>query len=477
MMNADASNFKKADIILAKNNVVKFRLRKHIHMGSVILLVVFIYIAFFVYSYLTSTHVSMYEVVQGTIAVNNTYTGLAIRQEELIPATQTGAINYYVKDATKVGTNDFICSVDTDGSISKQINSANQNGSTLKGSDLSNIQEMISEYTMKYSSQEFYNIYDFQTDMNAELSEMLSLNALTDIADAISQAESRSTFQKVYSPRDGVIAYYTDGYESVTLENFTADMFSEENYTKNNLKDRQDIQSGDIAYKLITSEEWNVIFPVEKDLIQQLEDQTTIKIRFKKDSSVVRCTFDILEREGKSFLVLNLYHSMIRFATDRFLEIELLFDEKRGLKIPNSAITTKEFYTIPMEYFFKGGNKDKLGVNVLRKEKNNTTKGDFVTPIIYFATETSYYVYSDKIQDGDIILKNDSSDTYTVHDTGKLEGIYCINKGYTVFKQIDVIYQNEEYSIIRNNTDYGISLYDHIALDGNTITEDALINE
>lgn len=81
------------------------------------------------------------------------------------------------------------------------------------------------------------------------------------------------------------------------------------------------------------------------------------------------------------------------------------------------------------------------------------------------------------ISDGNVILKPNSSDTYTVHETSKLNGIYSINKGYAVFKQIDIIYQNNEYAIIRSDTDYGISLYDHIALDGSTVTENALIND
>ena len=63
----------------------------------------------------------------------------------------------------------------------------------------------------------------------------------------------------------------------------------------------------------------------------------------------------------------------------------------------------------------------------------------------------------------------------SIGETAKLEGIYCINKGYAVFRQIHIIYQNAEYSIIRNGTEYGVSLYDHIALEGNAVTEDLVI--
>ena len=44
-----------------------------------------------------------------------------------------------------------------------------------------------------------------------------------------------------------------------------------------------------------------------------------------------------------------------------------------------------------------------------------------------------------------------------------------------VFKQIDVLYQNEEYTIVKTGTTYGIALYDHIALDGTKIDENQLI--
>ena len=76
----------------------------------------------------------------------------------------------------------------------------------------------------------------------------------------------------------------------------------------------------------------------------------------------------------------------------------------------------------------------------------------------------------------DVLLKPDSSATYTVgRNTAVLRGVYNINKGYAVFKQIDILYQNEEYTIVRTGTTYGIALYDHIALDGTKIHENELI--
>ena len=54
-------------------------------------------------------------------------------------------------------------------------------------------------------------------------------------------------------------------------------------------------------------------------------------------------------------------------------------------------------------------------------------------------------------------------------------GVYNVNKGYAVFKQINILYQNEEYSIVETGTAYGITVYDHIALEGDSIKEEQLL--
>ena len=82
----------------------------------------------------------------------------------------------------------------------------------------------------------------------------------------------------------------------------------------------------------------------------------------------------------------------------------------------------------------------------------------------------------DSVTAGDVIAKTDSTKTYTIgNDVDKLTGVYNINKGYAVFKQINILTKNEDYAIIETKTTYGISLYDHIALDGSKVKENQLV--
>ena len=43
------------------------------------------------------------------------------------------------------------------------------------------------------------------------------------------------------------------------------------------------------------------------------------------------------------------------------------------------------------------------------------------------------------------------------------------------FKQINILYQNDEYSIVKANTTYGLNVYDYIVLDGSAVSDDQII--
>ena len=45
-----------------------------------------------------------------------------------------------------------------------------------------------------------------------------------------------------------------------------------------------------------------------------------------------------------------------------------------------------------------------------------------------------------------------------------------------MFRLIDVLAENEEYTIVKNGTKYGISVYDHIAMDGSGVNEGEFLN-
>ena len=458
---------------MAKNKkIVKYRKPIHINIGVIIFSIILLYVIFNIFVYLTKDHISVYEVQQGTIAENNVYSGLVLRSEVPYYSDYTGSLNYYVKDASKVAANQMVYSVDEEGSIASAINDANQDGSKMDSDSLSEVEDSIDNFKNSYSREEFYNTYTFRDDVNSMLNEALSQNALDTLSQDVSTAINNNTFHPVNAAESGVITYYVDGFEGVTVDSFTKEMFQQSNYQKTNLKANVSVSAGDPVYKMINSEIWNIIVPIDETMATRLADHTVVEIKFLKDNKTMYAYYEIREQDGQNYLILTLKSAMIRYAKERYLEIELLLSEESGLKIPNSAITEKEFFTVPIAYFLQGDDSSNLGCLV---KKDSGT--EFVSPTIYYSDDTYYYIDSEDVQKGDILQKPDSNEQYTIGtDVASLNGVYNVNKGYAVFKQIDVIYQNEEYSILKTGTTYGLSLYDHIALDGSKVTENQLIN-
>ena len=54
-----------------------------------------------------------------------------------------------------------------------------------------------------------------------------------------------------------------DGEEGLTKDNFTDADFDKSNYKSTNLEDNMEIASGEPIYKLVTSEDWSVVIPLE----------------------------------------------------------------------------------------------------------------------------------------------------------------------------------------------------------------------
>ena len=181
--------------------------------------------------------------------------------------------------------------------------------------------------------------------------------------------------------------------------------------------------------------------------------------------------------EGDTFVSLTFTNSMISFCTERFLDIELLLEDETGLKIPNSAIVEKEFFIVPKEYVTKGGNSGAYGVLLETYNDDGNATTEFVETTIYEETDTEYYLDDTVLRSGSYLIKPDSMEKYAVSRIGSLTGVYNINKGYADFKQIIVLYNNDEYSIVKSNTTYGLSVYDFIVLDAATVEDNDFVYE
>ncbi len=460
---------------MADSKIVPYRKRPHLNIGIVTFLIIFLYLIFNVFSYFTTEHISTYEVEQGTIAENTSYQGLILRTEQIVTSPYSGNINYYLKDSSKAGVGTLVYSVDESGSVYDYITENTSDVQNFCTDELSLIAESVSEFKQSYNNQNYASIYSFEDSVNGELMELLNLSALESVRENAANLATSTAFHLESATTDGIVVYYTDGYESVTPDTFTPKMLQALNYSSVNLKANTGIQSGSAAYKLITDEHWYIIIQIDESIYTRLSEDSVVKIRFKEDGETSYANYSFREIDGSHFMILALNNSMIRYANERYTEIELLLDEQSGLKIPNSAIIEKDFFVVPKEYFGQGGDSSDYGL-LKQTMVDGEKMMEFVATDLYYETETDYYICEDSLRDGDVIQMPNSTQTYVLHDVASLKGVYNINKGYAVFKKIEILYQNAEYAIVKMQTSYGLSLYDHIALDGSKIEENSVVH-
>ena len=84
-------------------HIQAYRNKKHMNIGLAIFGIIFIYLVVTILLYLTGTHVSAYEVREGSILRDNAYTGFVLRNEVVVQAEADGYVNYFALEGSKVG--------------------------------------------------------------------------------------------------------------------------------------------------------------------------------------------------------------------------------------------------------------------------------------------------------------------------------------------------------------------------------------
>lgn len=459
------------------NKITKYRRPLNLNIGMLIFATIFVYVVICVIMYFRTDHVVGYSVKEGSLSSNSIYKGIALRKEEIVTSTDAGYVNYFAREGERAAVGNLIYTVDETGRLSDYVQANESGENTLSDADLSELKTEITAFINGFDRTDFSDVYNFKYNVEGTVLKLANYNMLENV-NALNSASSSSLITSCYAQESGIVVYSIDGYEDLTLQDMKAEYFDQDNYEKNHLVNNELIAKGDPVYKLSTAEDWSIVIQTDEETAQQLVDEEYIEVKFLKNqykawASVTSYTND----DGDSFVALTFTNSMITFCTDRFIDIELLLEDERGLKIPNSSIVEKEFFIVPKEYVTQGGNSGNYGVllETYNEEGNATT--EFVETPIYQETETEYYLDDTVLRAGNYIIKPDSTDKYAISKTGSLIGVYNINKGYADFKQISILYQNDEYAIVKSNTVYGLNVYDYIVLDASTVNDNEFIYE
>ena len=99
---------------------------------------------------------------------------------------------------------------------------------------------------------------------------------------------------------------------------------------------------------------------------------------------------------------------MIRYLNNRYLDVEIIFNNATGLKIPVSSVLKKKCYVIPKEYITKGANSNQTGVcndHIYDSEH----KINVAAEVYYYDEKGNAYIDAAVLKAGTTITKGNST--------------------------------------------------------------------
>ena len=313
----------------SNNKVTSITKKVKFNAASILFVVILFYIVAQMVMSLNKHPITTYKVSSSDVNDNINCTGIALRTETLIKADKNGYLVYFLRDNDKVAKGGAVCTVDETGTIVSTISDTKTSSETVfSSSDYLSVRSTIDTFKDSYSDSNFSSVYNFEATIQGkvlELSNEIMMKNYNGQTDAVKNGVSNMT-----SPESGIVLFYTDGYENYTPDTLPDDAFSITNYKKKAYKSGDIVNSGDIVYKLVTDEKWNLVcnltFEQANSILEKSNQSTSqSRITFKINNSDFDITtnYDLIQKKDGYYLVLPISKYLIDYADERFLNVSI----------------------------------------------------------------------------------------------------------------------------------------------------------
>ena len=219
---------------MSGKKIINMNNSRGLRLGLVVFLVIFAYIVVALVNYFSQKHVESYQVKMGALSTNNIYKGLALRDETIVRAVQPGYVNYFAREAERVGVGNLVYTLDESGKVADYI-SSDDNLSVLTDKDLNELKTDILSFVNEFDPTNFITVYDFKYNVEGTVLKLSNANILADI-DKINGSGVSSLVSFNNAPTSGYVIYSIDGYEDVSLNDMTSELIDYKKYETDGMK-------------------------------------------------------------------------------------------------------------------------------------------------------------------------------------------------------------------------------------------------
>jgi hypothetical protein len=455
------------------NKVVKIKRNVTVNAATIIVAAILVYVIGCLVVSARKEPITTYKVNKSDVSNDIVLDGVIIRDEQVITSATSGYICYFVRDGEKVSKNATVCSIDPNGQIQSVLSDDSGYEDVLTQADYIDIRDSISLYKLNYSDDSFYEAYNFKNSINNKVLELTNEILMQEL---ISSGDS-SSISTVNSPESGLVTYYVDGYENLSVDNISAAMFDKSGYMKETLKTGDMISAGDAVVKVIPSETWYVVAPITNEQIALLTDDEYVTINLNNSAYTMTMPYEIVYGRDGNYIKVTVSKYMSNFISERFISMEIILEEDSGLKVPATAIVNKDVYVVPSDLLTAGGNQNSENCILVRTTMDDgtvTTKR--VTVTIYKTVDGESYIDTKDFDEDDAIMEISESDVAMyVSDlpVDQIQGVYSATRGTAEFRMVNIEKYIDEYVLIESGEE--ISEYDNIILNSSQVTENQIL--
>lgn len=491
----------------AKTKKKEEKANKHINFVVITYIVILFYLVFLIYLNFTKDQIHFVYAEQGSIYNDANFSGVIIKNEEIIYSSDSGPVKYFVPEGSKVRESAFVCAVNQDEEtaqiIDDQINkhlSELNNATSITVNDYSILQDKIREYVLDKPAKDVDFIYDAKDILNGTLLDISQTVYVKDeslfkrIQEEIAiNVEQKLNNGKYYSMKhSGVVGYTFDGFEEYNIDNYDYSIIKKGLEIKDVAMDST-VKEGEALYKIIDNHLLHIVSEIDPYCMKFLQNRIDLNIKTsslyfpRKNIEINATIYDLETIDGKYYATFELNRYFDEFFTDRFIDYRIKYNDYSGLKIPNEAVTVKDLVQVPKSAVYEEKGTYKIKKSIYTDDDVSHKKPTPIDIKVYFEDDTFAYIdtmTSDiSIQKGDEVLytldealRVSETGYYAVEEPISVEGVYVLNKGYSDFKRIITLYEDETFRIVNQSVGYSVGLYDKIASDASEIKEFTTIN-
>lgn len=448
-----------------------YQTKWNINIGVILFAIILLYVVVEIVLAITNRPVAYYEVEEGSIIRTVPLTGFAVREEKAVASPKSGYLNFYQPEESKIAVGQQVCAV-SDNKLDLSSGKGNADGTNLSEDEQAQMLSSIRTFVNGYRESSFYESYSLKNSIGNMFDRITEQNKLSRLTSAL-EGQKEGSYEICTSETDGILVYEVDGYEDVTTDKIKEKYFDKSDYMQKETQENQKVSEGDFVYKIVTGNEWYLAVKMDADTAEALLNRSSIRIRFLKDDEEMTVGLKMEKKDNDTYYaILTMDSSMIRYASDRYLDIEVMVQNVKGLRIPKSAVVHKKCYEVPTNYVVDNGETGEQGVLVYKNGKTSFQAAE----VYYTDTEKNMScIDAENLPVGTVIQMQESNNTRTLSDTISQAGVYESGSGYAVFTSIYIEAENDDYYITGSDVSNQISNYDRIVLNAKNVDDGEIL--